>query len=423
MTEKKNIPGIRFKGFEGEWKKRMLFDNFEKIVDFRGRTPKKMGLDWSETGYLALSALNVKNGFIDPIVDAHYGNQELYDKWMNGNELHKGQVLFTTEAPMGNVAQIPNDNKYILSQRTIAFVVQNSIITEDFLAVLLGSSQMFYKLSALSSGGTAKGISQKSLSTVDVVIPIDIKEQAQIGTHFQNLDNLISQHLLKYNKLLTVKKAMLEKMFPKERADVPEIRFKGFNGKWKMKKLGEVATMKARIGWQGLTKSEFLVSGDYYLITGTDFNNGLIDFSNCHYINLDRYIQDVNIQIKNNDVLITKDGTIGKVAYVSGLNKPATLNAGVFVIRGRQDISNLYLYQYLAAPYLLDYANKQATGGTIKHLNQNVLVDFPIPCPSFLEQTKIGTFFQNLDTLITQHQKELIKLKILKKACLEKMFV
>ena len=113
MKNKK--PEIRFKGFSEEWEERKLLDNIEKIIDFRGRTPKKLGLDWSETGYLALSALNVKNGYIDPLVDAHYGNQELYDKWMKGNELHKNQVLFTTEAPMGNVAQIPDEKQYILS--------------------------------------------------------------------------------------------------------------------------------------------------------------------------------------------------------------------------------------------------------------------------------------------------------------------
>jgi len=118
-----DVPEIRFKGFSEAWEERKLLDNFNRIIDFRGRTPKKIGLDWSDKGYLALSALNVKHGYIDRNIDAHYGNQELYDKWMSGNELHKGQVLFTTEAPMGNVAQVPDDQKYILSQRTIAFEV------------------------------------------------------------------------------------------------------------------------------------------------------------------------------------------------------------------------------------------------------------------------------------------------------------
>lgn len=203
----------------------------------------------------------------------------------------------------------------------------------------------------------------------------------------------------------------------------PEIRFKGFSEEWEEKELGEIATMNARIGWQGLTQKEFLDSGDYYLITGTDFNNGSIDIKNCHYIGAYRYNQDLNIQVKDDDVLITKDGTIGKVAYVGHLDKPATLNAGVFVIRGKnKSISNLYLYHHLASPLLLDFADKQATGGTIKHLNQNVLVRFPVPLPQIQEQTQIGNFFKNLDNLITLHQQKYEKLGILKKAMLEKMF-
>lgn len=204
---------------------------------------------------------------------------------------------------------------------------------------------------------------------------------------------------------------------------MPKRRFKGYTGEWEEVKLGDVASMKARIGWQGLTKGEFLDKGDYYLITGTDFQNGSIKFEDCHYIGEDRYKQDVNIQIRNTDVLITKDGTIGKVAYVKGLDKPATLNAGVFVLRGKnKNINQLFLYHYLAAPFLLDYANMQATGGTIKHLNQNVLVDFPMYIPSFEEQQKIGEFFSELDERIDLQKSKVDKMKALKKAYLSEMF-
>lgn len=203
----------------------------------------------------------------------------------------------------------------------------------------------------------------------------------------------------------------------------PAIRFKGFIEEWEEHKLSNIATMKARIGWQGLTQKEFLNEGDYYLITGTDFENGQINFTNCHFISKDRYEQDTNIQVKNGDVLITKDGTIGKVAYIRGLEKAATLNAGVFVIKGNdKNVSNLYLYHYLAAPFLLDYANKQATGGTIKHLNQNVLVNFQIPLPKVKEQEKIGEFYQNIDNLITFYKSKYDKLQKVKKSMLEKMF-
>ena len=160
------------------------------------------------------------------------------------------------------------------------------------------------------------------------------------------------------------------------------------------------------------------------LITGTDFMDGAVNFNNCHYVERERYEQDKHIQIRNGSILITKDGTLGKVAYIQGLTTPATLNAGVFnvEIKNEKEIDNRYLFQYLKAPFLMDYVDKKATGGTIKHLNQNILVDFPIVLPQKAEQQKIGAFFQGIDNLITLHQRKYDKLTNVKKSMLEKMF-
>ena len=209
-----------------------------------------------------------------------------------------------------------------------------------------------------------------------------------------------------------------------KKSDAPAIRFKGFSDAWEQRKLSELTSMHARIGWQNLRTSEFLDSGNYMLITGTDFNDGAINFSTCHYVERERYEQDRNIQIHNGSILITKDGTLGKVAYVQGLSMPATLNAGVFnvQIKDANSVDEKYLFQYLKAPFLMDYVDKKATGGTIKHLNQSILVDFPVILPQRSEQTLIGAFFQQLDNLITLHQRKFEKLTNVKKSMLEKMF-
>ena len=212
-SDGESIPEIRFFGFSDAWEQRKLLDCIQKITDFRGRTPKKLGMDWSEEGYLALSALNVKDGYIDFNQDIHYGNQELYDKWMTGNELHKGQVLFTTEAPMGNVAQVPDNRRYILSQRVIALDVKDNLLTENFLATVLRTPTVFAYLTALSSGGTAKGVSQKSLSSVEIRLPKNLKEQEKIADTFSNLDHIIILHQHKYENLLKMKKYLLQQMF------------------------------------------------------------------------------------------------------------------------------------------------------------------------------------------------------------------
>ena len=182
--------------------------------------------------------------------------------------------------------------------------------------------------------------------------------------------------------------------------------------------------MHARIGWQNLRKNEFLDSGDYYLITGTDFENGFVNLSTCHYVAKERYLQDPHIQVDKNSILITKDGTLGKVAIIDKIDKPATLNAGVFNVR----ISDLamdhkYVYHYLKGPFLLDYISLMSTGGTIKHLNQNILVGFNVYSPTTKEQHLIGKLFSEMDSLITLHQRKCEKLKNIKKSLLEKMFV
>uniref|UniRef100_UPI00352A9D54 restriction endonuclease subunit S n=1 Tax=Aerococcus urinaeequi TaxID=51665 RepID=UPI00352A9D54 len=207
------VPTLRFAGFSGDWKRHKFFDTINTTIDFRGRTPKKLGMDWSDSGYLALSALNVKNGYIDESVDAHYGNEELYRKWMSGKELKKGQVIFTTEAPMGNVAQVPDNKGYILSQRTIAFDVNDAKITNDFLAVLLRSPNVFNNLTSLSSGGTAKGVSQKSLANLNINIPTNLNEQSKIGNFFKILDDTIKLHQQELEKLKNLKEAYLNEMF------------------------------------------------------------------------------------------------------------------------------------------------------------------------------------------------------------------
>lgn len=193
---------------------------------------------------------------------------------------------------------------------------------------------------------------------------------------------------------------------------------------WEQRRLGEIATMNARIGWQNLRTSEFLDNGDYMLITGTDFKDGAIDYSNIHYVEKERFEQDKKIQISNGSILITKDGTLGKVAYVEGLTMPATLNAGVFNVRVKENlvVDRKYLFHYLKAPFLLKFADQRSTGGTIKHLNQNVLVEFPIPLPRLEEQYKIAGLLSSLDTTITLHQRKLELLKQLKKAYLQQMF-
>ena len=332
----------------------------------------------------------------------------------------KGSVLVTLQGSIGRVA-ITQYGAFV-DRTVLIFDKYKDDIDKKFWAYII--KEKFEYEAKKAPGGTIKTITKEVLANFDLMLPC-YAEQSILADYLIKLDHLITLHQRKCDETKQLKKFMLQKMFPKNGEKNPEIRFEGFTDDWEQRKLSELTTMHARIGWQNLRTSEFLDSGDYMLITGTDFQEGVIDYSTCHYVEKERYDQDKNIQIKNGSILITKDGTLGKVAYVQGLMMPATLNAGVFnvTIKNENIMDGKYLFQYLKAPFLMDYVSKKATGGTIKHLNQSILVDFPVAMPKREEQVKISRYFTALDNLITLHQRKCCELKKLKQYMANHMFV
>ncbi|MBN2793995.1 MAG: restriction endonuclease subunit S, partial [Clostridia bacterium] len=347
-----------------------------KVIDFRGRTPKKLGMDWSEDGYLALSALNVKNGYIDESIDAHYGNQELYDKWMTGNELHKGQVLFTTEAPMGNVAQVPDNKRYILSQRTIAFEVDEENITENYLAVILRSPNIFNKLTALSSGGTAKGVSQKSMSELTIPIPKDTVEQNKIGEYFQQLDNLITLHQRKYEFLYRV---FLCDIFAKSEEITPT---------WEQRKFTEVfiylqnnSLSRADLNYeQGLIKNVHY--GDVLIKFGEILD---VESAELPFISNNEFTVSNTSLLQNGDVVIAdaaEDETVGKCSEIKGI-EGINVVSGLHTIpcRPNMTFASGYLGYYLNSSAYHDQLLPLIQGTKISSISKSALLNTDIIYP------------------------------------------
>lgn len=333
-------------------------------------------------------------------------------------------VMVMSDVPNGRAIAkffyIDEDNKYSLNQRICAIRTNQN---QMFIMKQLNRHKYFL---AFDDGAKQTNLKKEDVLKCPVFIP-DIEEQSKIAALLSDIDKKIESQAALVEKLKNTKDAMFVKMFPQGDNVNPTLRFKKEDGSnyadWGKEKLNKIASPKARIGWQGMRQSEFLDFGDFYLITGTDFDNGSINFDTCCYVEKYRYDQDKNIQVHNGDILITKDGTLGKVAYISNMDKPATLNAGVFVLNNLDEkMDSLFLYHYLAAPFLMEYANQQATGGTIKHLNQKVLVSFEIPIPDKEEQIKIGKCLSDLDKEIEINQQKYEKLCDVKKALLSKLF-
>lgn len=296
--------------------------------------------------------------------------------------LYEDAITWTTDGANAGTVNYRAGKFYCTN--VCGVLLSNEVTANQMIAEALNNVAKGY----VSYVGNPK-LMNNVMADIEIMIPTHAEEREKLSVFFRNLDNLITLH--------------------QRKCQIDGCRFQSpLAITWEQRKLSEIATMHARIGWQNLRTSEFLDSGDYMLITGTDFIDGAVNFDTCHYVERERYEQDKHIQIRNGSILITKDGTLGKVAYIQGLTMPATLNAGVFnvEIKDENEVDNRYLFQYLKAPFLMDYVDKKATGGTIKHLNQNILVDFPVVLPHKAEQEKIGEYFLAIDHLITLHQCE-----------------
>lgn len=185
---------------------------------------------------------------------------------------------------------------------------------------------------------------------------------------------------------------------------------------WKTTKLFNLCTIKGRIGWNGLRSDEFKEKSFAYLVTGQDFVSSDINWDRCYQIDKDRYDEDPFIQLSNGDILITKDGTIGKIAKVRNMDKPACLNSGIFVLKQRKEtFDQNYLYWYLVSPILLAYNAYINSGGTtIMHLYQNVFERFPLLIPPISDQHKIADYLDSkckeIDSLINLQEQMIAQL-------------
>ena len=191
---------------------------------------------------------------------------------------------------------------------------------------------------------------------------------------------------------------------------------------WQLQSVGKHCSVKARIGWQGLRSDEYLTSGEYGLITSTDIVDGMVDWGTCCFVSKARYSQDPNIIVQENDTLISKDGTIGKVGIVQNIPFPSTLNSGIFVVRPKLDnVYKNYLAFAFKSIYFQDFINRLTAGSTIVHLYQKDIVKFVFPVPPIAEQRAIAEALSDVDGLIAALDKKIAKKRLLKQGAMQQL--
>lgn len=181
---------------------------------------------------------------------------------------------------------------------------------------------------------------------------------------------------------------------------------------WDIGKIGDNTYLKGRIGWHGLTEEDHMEEGEFFLVTGTDFENGRVNWEDCVYVNEEWYERDENIQLEKNDILLTKDGSIGKTALVKDLPNEATLNNGIFLIRPLEEAYlPQFMYYILNSKYMDDFIESITAGSTISHLYQKDFINFRFPLPPLPEQRRIASVLSTLDTEIRQTE-EIIEITV-----------
>lgn len=320
-----------------------------------------------------------------------------YISWVKYTEspeiqVKEGDILFCKTASIGKCAQIWD----LKEKATInpQFVLLNDFkCNSSLLYYMLAFSSFQNRVLVITGGSTIPTISQEAMKKQLIPIPDAPEEQRRIADTLLSIDKIIGALDEAIAKKRQIKEGLMQQLL------TGKTRLPRFSGEWLPKNLGKSALIKARIGWQGLTTKEYLDSGDYYLITGTDFKDGRIDWKNCHYVTRDRFEQDPYIKIQKHDVLVSKDGTIGKVAYLDDIPGPGTLNSGVFVIRSKdKQISQRYLAKVFVSKYFDDFIDSIVAGSTIVHLYQKDIVkfDFMVP-PSIEEQEQVCDFLEGVD--------------------------
>lgn len=303
------------------------------------------------------------------------------------------------------------------------WVLYSKLLEPSFIYGMI-QTQKFQNVANLSSGSKMPRSDWKLVSRTLFRFPMNKNEQRKIGLLLLNLDKTITLHEEKQRQLELLNKALLQKMFADE-TGYPILRFKGFSNAWKQRKLGEVSSLRGRIGFRGYKQTDLVEKGKGAITFSPSdiYANGNISFLNNKYISIKKYEESPEIQVNTGDILFTKTASIGKIGYVRKLNEKATINPQIALLTPKLDFNGYFIFLSIRNDAFMRKVLKIVGGSSVPTMSQEKLKNLTINFPSSIEQHKLATIFLKIDNLITLHQHKIDNLKRLKRALLQKMFV
>ena len=418
MQDNEKKPALRFKGFTDPWEQRKLGDAFERVVRKNTNNESRLPL-----------TISAQDGLVDQIT--YFNNRVASRDVSNYYLVYNGEFAYNKSTsdgyPFGAVKRLDWYEKGVLSTLYIVFALKHPEKDDsDFMTVFYDTDRWHRGVAERAAEGARNhgllNISADDFFDIDTTMPEDKVEQEKIGRLLKKLDTLITLHQRKYERLVNIKKSMLDKMFPQNGASVPEIRFKGFTDPWEQRKLGEICDFITK----GATPTTY---GFSWQPDGVPFfrNDSIKDnvfvFGEFSYISEAANEVLKRSEVHGNDILIAITGDIGKVGIIPDTVEKANINQHIARVRIRKEALPYFVYQYLASDDTQKEYQKIKTGLSMPQLSLEQVRDIVVKIPEFNEQGKIADCLRRIDTLITLHQRKLEKLQNIKKSCLEKMFV
>lgn len=403
----RNVPKLRFKEFSGDWEEKRL-EEITTYVDYRGKTPEK-----TENGIFLVTAKNIKMGYIDYTTSQEFVSSENYDEIMKRGKPKIGDVLLTTEAPLGNVAQIDKED-IALAQRVIKFRGQKNLINNTFLKYIFLSENFQNKLKNKAIGTTVLGIQGKVLHKLTLNFSSFLIEQQKIVDFLSSVDKKISITEEKLDLFKEYKKGIMQKIFNQE------LRFKDSNGndypEWEEKRLGDIG--KIISGGTPSSVVEEYWNGNIQWFTPTEVGKSKYISKSIRTITELGLSKSSAKLLPKGAILLSSRATIGEKSIAL---KEVCTNQGFQSILVNQNNSNEFVY------YLLDILKqeliKQSSGSTFLEINGKKLGNISAYFPCLEEQQKIADFLSSIDNKIDNLATELEDLKEFKKGLLQQMFV
>lgn len=376
-------------------------DALEALIDYRGKTPKK-----SNEGIMTLSAKSVKNNYID-YSQCYFISEDEYNRFMVRGFPQKGDVLFTTEAPLGMVARLDRDDVAV-AQRLLVLRGRKDILDNDYLLYYLQSPIGQAALKARETGTTVTGIKQAEFRKIEIAIP-EYEIQKKISGVLRIIDDKIALNNKINNNLEQQIETVLLSMLDSTQTD--NVR------------LGDYLYIKGRIGWKGLKKDEYLNQSLYRIINGESLTKSGIDWAKAGYISESRYIESPEIMLKEGDILLSKDGTIGKIGYIDSLLTPTTVASGIFVIRNIKPeiISTTFIYYLLKSRLFESFIAARTEGSVIPHLYQKDFMQFEFPLPTSTEMSAFDQLTKPIFSMIVSNLQENQRLSRLRDTLLPRL--